>query len=339
MKLEIVLGILLVIALIGFFVYEFNHTNQTQTTYYTSRSTSTGLFGLFPRSPLSQQNLAATGTISSGGASPYAPYQGYSGTAGVSPYAPYASYNAASSTMANNPANLLTPFGFTLADASPYFGQVRFGLVGHGYNNTLTVTLGANIPGNQKVNITGWQIKANHGGVFIPQAISNYDSSGNETDSDIVLGNGDQVTLYSTQSPIGDNLRLNKCIGYIDPVRSGASNGVDTRHTFQPSLPSDCPTPLIPQVQTYSPVCQDYIASLGSCQQADTGISLPFYDSGCRDYLATINYKGCHARWAGISGFFEPYWWVWTGSNFVDPRHDKVLLLDKQGKIVDVYAY
>jgi hypothetical protein len=331
MKAEIIFGSLLVIALVGFFIYEFSHSNQTQTTYYASKSSSTGISALFPKNPNGQ--LTATSTRTTLPSAPtYFPYQGYQGGSSAfqgGSYAPYAPYPPSGGVSGQSPSpTILTTLGYIPSDASPSFGKVRIGNFGQG-NGILTFILYGNEPGNEKINITGWQIKANNGGIFIPQVVNSYDPSGSQTNSDLVLGLGDQVTFYSTASPVGYNLRLNKCIGYMD-----------TQNKFQPPLPNDCPSARIPQVQSFSAQCQDYVASLYSCQIPDVSrAQLSNYDDACRQYLFTLNYAGCYARYSSIPGFFEPFWRVYTGTNFANSRHDRIVLLDRQGKVVDGYVY
>jgi hypothetical protein len=327
MKAEIIFGSLLVLALIGFFIYEFNHSNQGQTTYYTSRSSSTGISSLFPKNPSALSNT--TGTGSSPTYFPYPNNTGGNSTPQVGSYIPYAPYAPTANAPEQGIPPILVVLGYGPGDASPSLGKIRIGNFGQ-YGGTLTFTLSGEMSGNEKINITGWQMKANNGGFFIPQAVNNYNPSGIESNADFVVGSGDQVTFYSTASPIVYNFRLNRCMGYMD-----------TQNKFQPPLPNDCPSARIPQVQSFSAQCQDYVASLYNCQIPDVSrAQLSNYDDACRQYLSTLNYAGCYSRYASsMPGFFEQTWRVYTGTNFANPRHDRILLLDRQGKIVDGYVY
>ena len=77
--------------------------------------------------------------------------------------------------------------------------------------------------------MTGWKIQANRGSEFVPQAVGLYDPSGFTAPSDVRLGSGQSIYLYSSPGTI--NLRLNKCIGYLE-------KNLNTN----PPLPLDCPS-------------------------------------------------------------------------------------------------
>ncbi len=191
--------------------------------------------------------------------------------------------------------------------------------------------VGLSTPGLEKeegVNVTSWLIKGRRGGQHIPKAVEVYDPSGLTVESDIVLKKGETLNIYTSTSAIGRNLRLNKCIGYLQNTSK-----------FVPALPKDCPRPNRSEVQNFSSRCYDYVLSLGSCAFPKPNVLLPFDDYACRAYLDTINYKGCFERYRSDSDFLSREWRVWAGSRFLDERHDKVLLLDKQGLLVDIREY
>lgn len=226
------------------------------------------------------------------------------------------------------------PQGFTASQLSPYFGQVRLGNVSPGYNYSYSgsygqVSLYAYLSqSTTTVDVTGWQIKTNRGGEYIPQAVVIYDPSGLAAPSDIRLKSGDTVNLYSTSAPV--NLRLNKCIGYL-PNQS----------QFIPQLPQNCPYPDRSQIQSFSGACQNYITSLGNCQLPNfNDFRVPQNDYSCLDYLNThFNYYSCYNAHFADPDFLSNEVRVWMGSSPFDQLHDKVLLLDRNGLLVDVYTY
>ena len=227
-----------------------------------------------------------------------------------------------------NPADI--PQGFTAGQLSPYFHQVRFGGVSYGgYGYYGTITLNAyGLSGTSTISVSGWQIKARHGGEFIPQAINVYDPSGLTPQTEIILKNGDTVFLYSSPGPF--NLRINKCIGYI---------GVNNKTV--PQLPQNCPYPDRSAAQNFTGACQNYVYSIGGCTQPNlSDPRIPFNDYSCRNYLANnFSYRSCFDAHAGDADFLTNQVWVWTGSNVIDQYHDQVQLLDKNGLVVDVYSY
>jgi hypothetical protein len=227
-----------------------------------------------------------------------------------------------------NPADI--PAGFTAAQLSPYFQEVRLASVSAGtsyYYGTITLSdYSYNSTGT--IDITGWQIKSKHSGEYIPQAIDVYDPSGLTAASDILMKEGDMVYLYSSSAPF--NLRLNECIGYIANVAD-----------FKPALPLECPQVDQSAIQNFTGACQEYIDSLGGCQQPDmANPQIPRTDYACQDYLENnFNYKSCFEAHDGDANFLSNQVWVWTGGNVVDQYHDTVELLDRNGLLVDIYTY
>lgn len=235
-------------------------------------------------------------------------------------------------TSSINPADV--PQGFTASQLSPYFHQVRFGGIspgsfysyGYGYGQISLYAYPA--ASTSSIDVTGWQIKSNRGGEYIPQAVDVYDPLGLSPATDIRLKSGDVVNLYSTSAPV--NLRLNECIGYL-PNKS----------QFNPQLPLNCPYLDRSQFQSFSGACQNYITSLSSCQSPNLASPyVPQNDYACVAYLENhFNYHSCFDEHNADSNFLSNEVRVWTGSSPVDPFHDRVLLLDRNGLLVDIYNY
>ena len=186
-----------------------------------------------------------------------------------------------------NPTDI--PAGFTESQLSSYFHQVRFGTVyaGNGYYSSGQISLNTYLyqqssTGISAVNVTGWQIKSNRGGEFIPQAVNLYDPTGLAPATDIYLKNGDYLNIYSSSAPV--NVRINKCMGYLP-------NG----NQFNPPLPQNCPYLDKSQIQSFSGACQNYIMSLSACQLPDfSNPAMPQNDFACRDYINNhFSYHSC----------------------------------------------
>ncbi len=224
------------------------------------------------------------------------------------------------------------PAGFTRAELSPYFKEVTFSGAwpanGSAYGEIILSSAG--VPASSTVDITGWQIKTNRSGEYIPKAINIYDPSGLTPPTDIVLGQGQMVYLYSSSGPF--NLRLNECIGYIG----------NTNH-FTPALPANCPyiDPASISQMGFSGACENYIYSLGGCSVPNLNDPrIPVNDYACRDYLENnFNYTSCFNARRGDANFLSKQWWVWMGSSPLDPYHDTMDLFDRQGLLVDQYSY
>lgn len=269
---------------------------------------------------------------------PLYPTSSYGGYA--PPVVPYSGSSAGSSatisaaqTSSINPADI--PTGFTADQLSPYFHEVRFGGVSAGPPNVFGATGYGQISlyaylQNQSstVDVTGWEVRANRGGEYIPQAVDIYDPLGLNPPSDIFLEDGDTLNIYSTSAPV--NLRLNECIGYLP-----------NRNQFNPPLPQTCPYIDSTGLQAFSGACQNYITSLNGCQEPDlSSPQIPAYDYSCKQYLTDrFNYHWCFDTYFSDPNFRSNQVDVWMGSSPLDQYHDQVELLDRNGLLVDYYLY
>ncbi|MFA6354422.1 MAG: hypothetical protein WCX12_01905 [Candidatus Paceibacterota bacterium] len=271
------------------------------------------------------------GSLFGNSSSSHMSYQGYQGGNQVL----YTSTSAVQQYISSSSSGYgkSIPEGFTKEDLSPNAGKVRIGSISGGWSGSYgQISLISGIMGDTKIDITGWQIKGRTGLFYLPKAVPFYSPSGLDAPTDIILGKGEIVNIYSSASAIGINLRLNKCLGYIE----------NTNH-FTPTLPKSCPRPIdeVSGVYNFSSKCQDYVTSLGSCSFPNIS-QLWLQNSNeyaCRSFLESINYKGCFDKHRSDSNFLSNEWRVWAGSKFLDPRHDRVLLFDAKGLLVDSATY
>jgi hypothetical protein len=309
-KIVIIIVIVLVIGL-GVFIYQIaTHPNLVGSPSWLSAIASSSAFNF----SLSSQK-APVGPKGLPPAAPTQPQQ----AAIIAP--------ASSSVPAIDPSQI--PAGFTIAQLSPYFHQIRIGGVSAGTSYYYgEIALYSYLNANENIDITGWQIKTQDSGEYIPQAVNLYDPSGLTLETDIVLHQNDVVSLYSSSAPI--NLRLNKCIGYIAHTAN-----------FNPALPLNCPSIDRSAIQNLTGACQNYITSIGSCQSPNmTNPSVLSSDYACQDYLENnFNYKSCFAAHVSDPDFLSNQIWVWMGSNVIDQYHDSVRLFDKNGLLVDAYSF
>ena len=181
--------------------------------------------------------------------------------------------------------------------------------------------------GGQSVNVTGWIIRTQRGDFRIPQAQSVYEFGGRQ--GDIILKAGGAVKIYSGRGPKG-NFQLNKCTGYLEDSSP-----------FAPSLPKSCPYISYSEVSSYGMPCQDYLLSLRACQNPSANPPVPPDDTACFDYLRKLNYNSCVIEHRNDEDFLDNEWRVWADNqlSFLNSVHDRVQLLDLQGRVVDEYIY
>jgi hypothetical protein len=278
----------------------------------------TAPFGTLFRYKASNWFLTSSSTLSSGAG----------GSVYVAPSSPSPTPQNSTTTI---PASEI-PAGFTLAELSPYFKKITFsGAWAGSFGSYGEISLSSyGLSASDTVDITGWEIKTNHGGEYIPQAIDLYDPSGLTAPSDIFLGQGQYVYMYSSQGSF--NVRLNECIGYIA-----------NSNKFTPQIPENCPyvnQSAISQMG-FTGTCENYIYSLGACQEPDlNNTDVPQNDYACRTYLENnFNYKSCFDAHVTDANFLSNQWWIWMGSSPLDQYHDTVNLFDRSGLLVDQYSY
>lgn len=228
------------------------------------------------------------------------------------------------------------PLGYVESQLSPFFEQIHITGVNPpdyfgDYNSELTIS-GDNL--KTSVDITGWVVRANLGGsIEVPRAVSEFSPYGLNPEGNIILSPGDYVRMYSWKSANGRNFRLNKCTGFLNQ-----------QYNFSPALPNDCPS--IAQdkrIITFTGACQDFLKSLPSCKTPTpndlnrfTGVN----DVECRKIADQYTYGSCYDTNRTKIDFLSHEWRTWLGGAMqFDPKHDRLILFDKQGLLVDEYVY
>jgi len=230
------------------------------------------------------------------------------------------------------------PSGFTRQQLSPYFGKINISAQSNSFCNYCPAEFRvySSLSSDEKVDVTGWRIMTNSGEITIPQAINVYEPSGSSPQGDIVLSASNYVTIYLSISPISKNFRLNKCIGYLQ-----------NDYVFNPALPQNCPSPSRSEISYLSGKCQSYILSLRGCKVPEKDEGSFYYSIGgssreeveCRAFLDTINQNSCFQKHRFDKDFLSNEWRLWIRQHILDSQHDRVLLFDKNGLLVDEYTY
>ncbi len=249
------------------------------------------------------------------------------GQQGIGPSGFPVSGQATSQAPTINPWEI--PQGFTVSQLSPYFNKIRIGSAYSGYFNYYgQISIYASLGEGESVDVSGWLMKGNRSSQYIPKAISVYDPAGMASEGDIVMANNETLYIYTNTSAINRNFRLNKCIGYLENY-----------YNFTPSLPMNCPSVSRSEISSFTGLCQDYILSLGSCRLPSPNVLLPYFDEACKTFLNNLNYSGCFQKYRSDKDFLGREWRVWSGTKFLDDRHDQLLLFDNKGLLVDDYSY
>ena len=209
-------------------------------------------------------------------------------------------------------------------DVSPYFGKVEISRIqAQSYYNPSLIGLSFWLREGDKINVTGWKIKARQGEIIIPQAIEKYQSY--LTPRDIIIEKYGSIYLIGSQNPLGrdKNFRLNKCFGYLGEYS-----------TY-------CPKPKLEEISHLNPYCQEYILNLSSCEIPDYSNNLKIAtDYQCVSFLTdNFSYSKCFEKHSQDQDFLMDSWYIFTNTDIVEKLHDTIYLLDKDGLIVDKYLY
>ena len=147
---------------------------------------------------------------------------------------------------------------FTLAELSPYFKKITFGGVSAGslYSYGTIVLSSYGLAASDTVDITGWQIKTNRGGEYIPQAIDLYDPRDLRRRA---ISWSAKTNMFIFILPRGRSI----CV----LMNASAISG--TRINLRRRCRTDCP--YIDQSAIskmgFTGACENYIYSLGSCRR------------------------------------------------------------------------
>ena len=216
-------------------------------------------------------------------------------------------------------------------DISPYYGKVKLSTIRAEtrYHPSL-ITLSVRIYPGEKINMTGWRVKARRGEITIPQGIEKYRS--HIDPRDIIIKEYTNIYLINDSNPLGrdKSFQLNKCFGYIKNYQS-----------FYPSFYTYCPRPKLEDISHLNPYCQEYILRLSSCEIPNYSNNIKIAaDSECVSFLNnTFNYSSCFKKHSKDDDFLKNYWYVYVGTDIIEPLHDTIYLYDPNGLLVDKYMY
>lgn len=184
------------------------------------------------------------------------------------------------------------------------------------------------------VPISGWTIESRKSGrITIPSAeeIPLIDTGARQ----IILPPGGEVIITSGATTFGRSFRENICTGYFTQ-----------NHSFTPSLAS-CAAILFNAQELldagYNSECVNFVKSVSKCRIPP----IPYEKSGrignaCIEYVTdTYSYAGCVARFRDEKTFFKNTWRVFLNqpAHIFDTLHDRVILRDEKGLIVDEFEY
>jgi hypothetical protein len=220
-------------------------------------------------------------------------------------------------------------------NVSPYFKKVEISNIRfENISNPSLITLKTSLKKDEKVNLTGWQIKGKSRSFVIPQGIEKYSPYSEQIVKDnIVIKQGDIIYLSGASGPLGKsmNFRPNKCMGYLTE-----------NHYFTISLAKNCPKPQKSEINDLDICCQQFISKLAKCEIPNYSKSYSVsQDPECISYLDNyFNYGSCFKRYSNDEDFLGKNWHIYMNRNLLlDYQCDTLYLFDEKGFLVDEYSY
>jgi len=214
------------------------------------------------------------------------------------------------------------------ANLSPYLGKIVIETVNSWFGSENIVIRNL---GDSAVEISGWRVRSRAGEIIIPQAVKVFYLGALNLRGPLRLAPGERALIYTGSGSPGENLRLNRCVGYLNKQAN-----------VSPSFGSDCPRPEYWEIKNFSRKCQDFIQALGTCEITDPNEPTLIDEPECRQWLTeNLNYNACVMRHQFEADFFGNEWRVWLGSgqDMYDAAHDNIVLYDAASQVVDRRDY
>lgn len=223
---------------------------------------------------------------------------------------------------------------------SPYYGKVRISSV---TRPSLTT-----FPGSQRIEavtvsavglssqdtpatITGWSIATEDNVVVIPRGVETIYIDRPGTPRDVILRNGEQAMIIAGISPLGENFRVNKCLGWLAKP-----------YDIRPQIFESCPAIPESELVGISGECRERVRfAANSCSVPTLPLHLQSNEDCVTWVNRHLNYGSCLREHQEDKDFLKNEWrlHVRLTTSFVDPQHDTVILRDRSGLLVDRYTY
>ncbi|MBI4132689.1 MAG: hypothetical protein HY473_01130 [Candidatus Sungbacteria bacterium] len=292
-----------------------------------------GIFSIIVAIVVGFFGLSATDFGTFGGGGPIATGPGSYGVRNPQPVSRGGSYFAPS------PQESVTPVALKPGE-SPYKGKVRISTVerfgDRPEQEYVIIRYSGGFFGSsqdQPIRMSGWRIGSDRASEVIPQAfeIPEIDA----VERDIILPPGGELIVVTGTPTYQRNFRENTCVGYFNES-----------HAFTPFLSSSCADQPEDRGDLlrrgFSGACIDAIRDIPECRQNRKPLFAGIIGQDCADYIAkNFSYVACVRDFRDSRDFLKNTWRVSLkrSQKLFDPRHDRAILRDRQGLLVDEFEY
>lgn len=223
---------------------------------------------------------------------------------------------------------------------SPFQGTVRIATVRYSesnFRNEYFILDASNfssfgVEQQKTIHLDGWTIENNKGERHaIPAALNILFVDA--TSRPIELHAGDEVLVATGDSPFASSFQENVCTGYLNES-----------YALEPPLAESCPQFSRAALLSHelNGQCVDLIYNAPRCRQVNIGFEQSGAGNDCVLFSAAhLNYAGCVKDNRASDKFFTGRWRAFLNlkQKLWEPIHDRAILRDKDGLVVDEYVY
>jgi hypothetical protein len=181
------------------------------------------------------------------------------------------------------------------------------------------------------IDLTNWTIETSAGFFTITTGVRLFRPDSQTIHQNIILKTGDSLVVVEGSSPLSFNFYLNRCFGYLT-----------NEYNFNSLFIKDCPRPSYTDISYFSSACQQFINNLDTCQiPSSNDINRFSNDPACQQFIKDYyHYSSCVDRYQSAPDFFKKEWYVFANrGQFISTSHDRIVLRDDEGLVVDTYQY
>lgn len=189
------------------------------------------------------------------------------------------------------------------------------------------------------ISLKGWRLKSAISGRSLEIEEASYLPNFGQVNTELPvnLKAGDKAFITTGRSPIGVSFRVNKCSGYYQQFQR-----------FTPRLKEQCPEPE-DEIFSYEGdqsifidnACLDFVERIPRCEIRVSNIPKELSFT-CQQAIADeISYNSCITNHKDDDDFIKPEWRIYLKreSELWREKREIIVLLDQNGKTVDIYAY
>jgi len=230
--------------------------------------------------------------------------------------------------VANNAMGKLASNNTPASATSTYFGKVEINYANSGESVRDEHITMYNIDDNTSISVTGFKILNSNKDEFVIPRGHNLPGISPVAMDEIILRPNDRLKILASQQEKQINFRENLCAGYFNQ-----------NSDFGGELGGSCPKPSVRNNLKLPDHCIKVFEGARSCRTIDISkIQIP----ECLEFSeAHFNYQGCVNDFKNRKDFHGSQWLVWMqrSKKFLRSIHDEIILLDREGKVVDKYSY